>query len=327
MDMKKLWFYFLAIVLSLLVVFKVAALVYLTYKGVEKETSWYVRQAVFGVASLYFALYYFKRARGDSGDEVAIDAEVVQRLIEQHPLPTIAIDVAKGLPDNPWDSKLAGLAYWPKNLSYPHNGQGKPLSLLAQINFSEMPPLEGYPDKGVLQFFIADDDLYGLEFPDKELTQQEIISAHRNYRVIYHEDVEGLDAEHFQIDRQEDVIFPISDECVLTFKETVSYPGPSDYRFDKLVTKGGEIDDDALEDLFEEDVGGCKIGGYAYFTQQDPRWYLEDEEWVLLLQIDSGDGDGCEIMWGDCGVCNFFIRKSELTMLNFDHVLYNWDCH
>ena len=37
-------------------------------------------------------------------------------------------------------------------------------------------------------------------------------------------------------------------------------------------------------------------------------------------------GDDSEIMWGDSGVCNFFISDEDLKALNFDRVLYNWDC-
>ena len=33
------------------------------------------------------------------------------------------------------------------------------------------------------------------------------------------------------------------------------------------------------------------------------------------------------IMWGDCGVCNFFINKDKLKNLDFSDVLYNWDCY
>ena len=65
-----------------------------------------------------------------------------------------------------------------------------------------------------------------------------------------------------------------------------------------------------------------RIGGYPYFTQQDPR--EEDLPFTeLLLQMDS---DGDHIMWGTMGVANFFINKKDLQYCNFEEVLYNWDC-
>ena len=72
---------------------------------------------------------------------------------------------------------------------------------------------------------------------------------------------------------------------------------------------------------------GHKIGGYPAFAQDDPReagTYTE-----LLLQIDSDWNDEEEdysIMWGDAGVGNFFISRENLEKLNFEDVLYNWDC-
>lgn len=42
--------------------------------------------------------------------------------------------------------------------------------------------------------------------------------------------------------------------------------------------------------------------------------------------MDSCYGDGYEIMWGDSGVGHFFIEEDDLKNLNFDNVLYTWDC-
>ena len=39
----------------------------------------------------------------------------------------------------------------------------------------------------------------------------------------------------------------------------------------------------------------------------------------------EGDGED-EIMWGDCGVGNFFISSDDLKRLDFSRVLYTWDC-
>ena len=44
---------------------------------------------------------------------------------------------------------------------------------------------------------------------------------------------------------------------------------------------------------------------------------------ILLLQIDTDDS--LNIMWGDSGVANFFIKKEDLLNLDFSNVIYNWD--
>lgn len=46
-----------------------------------------------------------------------------------------------------------------------------------------------------------------------------------------------------------------------------------------------------------------------HFTQTDPREWEEkyQQHDILLLQIDTDDS--LNIMWGDSGVANFFIKK------------------
>jgi len=67
---------------------------------------------------------------------------------------------------------------------------------------------------------------------------------------------------------------------------------------------------------------------YPAFTQSDPRQQLptEDKSYILLLQIDSENNNKIDIMWGDTGIANFFIKRSALEKLDFSDVLYNWDC-
>ena len=56
-------------------------------------------------------------------------------------------------------SKIGGLPYLPLDAEYPRNPYHQPLTLLAQINFAEMPPLPDFPTSGILQWFI---DLHGF---------------------------------------------------------------------------------------------------------------------------------------------------------------------
>ena len=68
-------------------------------------------------------------------------------------------------------SKFGGVPYWPNNRSdYPKTGKRFPLTLLAQINFSELPQNDVFPDKGLLQFYIWNAEDIG------------------NYKVVYHKD-------------------------------------------------------------------------------------------------------------------------------------------
>ena len=85
-----------------------------------------------------------------------------------------------------WQSKLGGQPYWPKDMEYPRNAKGRPLHLLAQINFAETPPLPDFPEKGILQFFISRNDgiekMWGMN-AENPADQQ-------GFRVVYHADIE-----------------------------------------------------------------------------------------------------------------------------------------
>lgn len=71
------------------------------------------------------------------------------------------------------------------------------------------------------------------------------------------------------------------------------------------------------------------IGGYPYFRQQDIRKNENLRKYdTVLFQMSAERVLDHEdyIMWGDCGVANFFINQADLQNLKFDDVLYNWDC-
>jgi uncharacterized protein YwqG len=60
-------------------------------------------------------------------------------------------------------SKFLGTPYLPIGTLYPLDGKGKPMILLAQINFAEAPALAPYPTQGILQLFVSSTDWYDME--------------------------------------------------------------------------------------------------------------------------------------------------------------------
>lgn len=88
-------------------------------------------------------------------------------------------------------------------------------------------------------------------------------------------------------------------------KDSVSAVDPD---FCDALLYGGMEDDDMMDRLQCDD---SHIGGYLYFTQSVPREYEAAYQNcdTVLLQIDTDD----EIMWGDCGVANFFISAEDLA--------------
>jgi uncharacterized protein YwqG len=130
-----------------------------------------------------------------------------------------------------WSSKYRGLPYLPKDAVYPLAIDGRPLVFLAQINFAELPQLAGYPETGLLQFFISDNDLYGLQFGDpisysnneaEYVAKQFKLQQQQDYfRVIYHPEVltdSSLLSEDFAFLPQEEELWgsmPVSKQCRL----------------------------------------------------------------------------------------------------------------
>lgn len=250
-------------------------------------------------------------------------SKIVEKL-SHHELETVKIKPIPKSPKHPWSSKFGGKAYWPKGKEYPSTNEGIPLFLLSQINFEEMPNLDGYPTTGVLQFFIANDDVYGLDF---DTPLDEILKKPNGYRVIYHSEMfSEIDDE--VPEASNDTYLPLADEYSLIFNLTKEISSPTDYRFEAIVGDIFDLDDEISDYLFDHlDASGSKIGGYANFTQEDPRSYEKtDENWILLFQMDTSDTDEVDIMWGDSGVGNFFIKPESLSKCDFSAVWYNWDC-
>ncbi|MEG4144386.1 DUF1963 domain-containing protein [Microcoleus sp. Pol12B5] len=236
---------------------------------------------------------------------------------------------------NWWQSKFGGLPYLPKGFEYPKTCDGKYLFLLAQLNFDEIPPLDGFPDRGILQFYIADDDLYGLNLDNSANADNHTIED--QFKIVYFPQpdfkVENIITNYDFLPEPE--YFPVQGCYGLQFTKKYAPISTSDYQFPQIL--GSEIEElfmnSEIEDEYREisHSFGHKIGGYPYFTQDDLRKYSNTSEQkqkldILLFQMDSDANETVDIMWGDSGVGNFFIDESALRELDFSKVLYNWDC-
>lgn len=222
-----------------------------------------------------------------------------------------------------WQSKVGGNPYWPKGADWPSNSSGEELFFLAQINFAEVPTLAPFPNKGIVQFFIADDGHYGMDEDEAELQN--------GFRVIWHpepiNDNNLLQSRaplrpYDDLPHHPDESFPLKFELA---EETASLP---DYRFWEIFGQDffqqfGKAEWDVQNEFAKKcKAEGHKIGGYAYFTQDDPR--TAADPMLLLFQLDCDED--MDLMWGDMGVGHFFIREKDLLARDFSRVLYDWDC-
>ncbi len=241
-------------------------------------------------------------------------AGAIRRTTALHPTPVIAEGKAAILAacaDNPTGSRIGGAALITNDHPWPVDSDGFPMQHLAQLNLAELPPREGYPTSGLLQFFIKSDldlgwtddtaTVHVVRFlPETELSQGQL--------EFYAPEEDNLMYGGF---------FTITGQL---YDQT---PSIEDRDFDVNLS---EEDEEAYWDLMNRIHFTTFGGGWAYFTQGDPR---KDDDHQLLLQIDSYFDSQREVtlMWGDAGIGNFFITPQDLANLDFSNVLYNWDCH
>ena len=235
-------------------------------------------------------------------------------------------------------TKFGGIPYWPSNMKYPQNSKGQDLILLAQLNFAELPHLEKFPNTGILQFFSQND--YG----DSDLWTDKSSAI----AVVYHKNPDpskSVNVEHTSLNLYEDD-FPVHKVWYPKARivETGINSSIEDYESliipminDAFGEKWKSYNDlpRKLQDLYWDNecsnssFGGHRCGGYPYGVQNDPTPYPNEmKNPVLLFQQDSqGPVSGDNIMWGDVGLCQFFISESDLKSLKFDKIYFDYQCY
>ncbi|MGO1068460.1 YwqG family protein [Lysobacter sp. CA199] len=262
-------------------------------------------------------------------------SDALQR--SERPVARIALEALKA--DEATISKVGGRAYWAAGRDYPRDARGQPMFLLAQINLAEPPKMPGYPERGLLQFFISGDDYYGAALDHAHgADRMQALAQQTGFRVVYWPDASapalapppaqaGKDSLPLDPDKPRRMRFSADHESI----------GINDAGLAKVL--GGGVDglieryssehpDDrsTTEELGDELADhlqrtGHKLGGYPDFTQSDPR--EASDRRVLLFQLDSDDA----MMWGDSGIANFFIDPDDLARADFSRVSYHWDCY
>lgn len=208
------------------------------------------------------------------------------------------------------DSKVGGKPWLPQEISIPRDADGNDYLFIAQLNWAQMPRLDGFPEKGMTSFFVKADDTFGL--------------LDGAYHVFHFANVPDIDEIDPYLPENLDLYSPILGGPYKLSgkleKQLVPYKDRQAENY-QLPTDQDEVATSKYWDL--TDSSGSRIGGYPYFTQEDPR----SEDMELLLQLDmEGDHREYYVSWGDSGVANFFIRREDLLRLDFSKVAYTWDC-
>lgn len=231
-------------------------------------------------------------------------------------------------------SRIGGMPLLPEDLVWPE-WKGAPLSFLCQLDLSELPEgceRNGLPALGVLYFFYnQEQETWGFE-PEDIGSWQVIYTDKAKNQLSQRAIPEGLDKGC------------IYREKPVAFKAVETYPDWQDERVESLDLndKQGDQYIDLCTSVFEDDSmhhlfgypqpvqgndmelecqlasNGLNCGDSSGYN--DPRAkQLEaaKSDWILLFQLDTDDGAG--MMWGDCGMLYFWIKKSDLKEKLFEN--------
>lgn len=216
-------------------------------------------------------------------------------------------------------SKYGGQPDVPEDFQWPLDNNNRPLSLLLQINCSDLTPLasEDYlPKSGHLYFFY-------------ELGEQNWEGAENSIRVIY------IDTQHNELHR---IDYPKTltnefklKERVISFKTKDSYPSFQDFsnqntEYKHIIDKVESFNE--ARNRLESEPSINAIGtmfGYADLIHDAIVNDLNAN--ILLLQLSSIEDDSYELLFGDCGDIYFYISHQDLKNKDFRNLKFELQCY
>lgn len=242
-----------------------------------------------------------------------------------------------------FESKIGGIPYFPSDAVIPLDSNGNQLRFLMQINCSDVKGIEIFPEHGMIQFWICADDCWGMY--DKN---------NKGYRVIYYDTISENISEPpiTELNDLEQEFFPLKGEFGVGFIASMEDAPKNSLKYKNAFCKYfNEISGETIESPYDlefklhlpfavldeaiykgDSSHGHKIGGSSDFCQYDPRETIEGQEkydfQLLQMTSDFGRAGGknyANIMWGDAGICHFFINSERLKNCDFSDILYYCD--
>lgn len=189
-------------------------------------------------------------------------------------------------------SHFWGCPSLPDGYEYPaytdRKGKNYPYFFVCQINLEEFARFDReklLPDKGLLSFFAKIDNYLGYYDTPADIGGS--ISGNDAVKVLYFPDIMSLkkiSPEQFgyEFRSPEGLPFEFSTGSFSSYDEHMLFAPPS--------------------------------------HRQWETWDTPFEEWKILLQIDSFEGDDFELNFMDTGVLDFLISPHELALHRFDNV-------
>lgn len=287
-----------------------------------------------------------KKAQTEKKDTGALEA-VISSLEKQE----IIIEVDHGAKDIlPDAGKLGGKPWLPSDFEWPmftdtDEGKTRPLSFLCQIALADVKKYDAdglLPDSGMLYFFYDCEAFrWGFDPSDKG-----------SARVFYFESTDGFVPLKLPDGLAKEHIVP---EMAMSFSVGRSFPG---YEELGIYTDIGHSRDEFDEVLKKIGIDTAqehhKLLGYADIIQDemltecervsrgiycgDAKSYKKisktekasiersAKDWTLLLQLTTLEKGEWELMWGDCGMLYFYIKKQDLAEKRFENARFSLQC-
>ena len=263
-----------------------------------------------------------------------VELDTLRARLAKANLPIARVKLSNDGPSGAATSRIGGPAYVDSlRRRWPVRGKDRrPMLLLAQINFAEVPALADFPSKGLLQLFGCVDERGHLEslenkadrvirwFPDPDgnltLTPPGPLSAFpKRYSMSPRVVEKGMG---------------------MSFERNDAEANPANWPYDETLAgfdrRLPETDDvkRSLRALQQEAYGTEKdqgfhwVGGHPRFVQGDVRFEprLRKLNRVLLHLTD----DNSDIRLGDSGELNLMISSKALRNADFDQAYCTWDC-
>jgi uncharacterized protein YwqG len=263
-------------------------------------------------------------------EETKREIAAVKAKLKKAALPYAEVIIEDDPAKEPQESRLGGPVYLPENVEWPCTPSGDKLLFLAQINFAQMPSIPDFPETGILQIFIASDDLFGADFDEPEKSQVKFI-FHESFpdALTLHQ---NLPDPSTQANDEPEIYSPFQKTDVhmngraLSFNQDIKSMMPDLTHWKYQDIADGIEDREAVYSLWDElslTRPQHYVGGHISLTQWDFRYkppYNEYDRIVLQLGSDSN------IMWGDVGEMSLSMRKDDLVNKRFEKAIFYWDC-
>lgn len=221
------------------------------------------------------------------------------------------------------DDKIGGRPYLPVGEEYPVDKNGDKMALLIQVNLRNI-DLPSYPKKGILEIFVDKEYRWPCEYEIKyfkegleyqtnfeDVSLKKFITT-KPLKIQLKKDIEHMPISDYRfVDVISPIIYKEFDINLKNFFEVADFFEERGYYLGNVIDKNLKIH-------------GGNIGGYADFTQNDPRYKMKENKTECLVKIDSKLGHG--IIIGDLGIIFALISKEDIESCNFKNALVDWDC-